>query len=162
MRLSRQVYIYFIAYFLNAGLSFFTISILTRKIIPSDYGIINLYGSFITLLTPFITGGILYPLSIEYYKKTPEQYRVFFTNAQAIPVVTLAFFSVVCLILCWPISHFLRVTPLWVIFLPLTTWWIMNYEITLLLYRVKNKPWGFAFFSIGRNVAEISITIAMV
>jgi len=162
VRLSRQVYIYFITYFFNAGLSFFTISLLTHKLNPYDYGIINLYGSFITLLTPFITGGILYPLSIEYYKKNEDEYRLFFTNAQAIPLTSLAIFSCICLVLCQPISAFLRVTPLWVIVLPLATWWIMNNEIALILYRVKNKPWRFAFFSIGRNVAEVSITISLV
>ena len=162
MRLSRQVYIYFISYFFNAGLSFYTISKLTNKLEPYDYGIINLYGSFITLLTPFITGGILYPLSIEYYKKNEDDYRQFFTNAQAIPLISLGVFTAICLFLCQPISAFLRVTPLWVIVLPFATWWIMNNEMALILYRVKNKPWHFALLSVGRNLAETSITLALV
>lgn len=162
MRLFKQVYIYFLAYFVNAGLSFVTLSLLTHHLTTYDYGIINLYSSFITLLTPFITGGVLYPLSIEYYKKPAEEYRRFFTNAQVIPLISLAFLTIVYLIFQQPISHFLRVTPVWVIVLPLTVWWVMNNEITMLMCRLRNKPWGFAFLSVGKNLTEILLTIGLV
>jgi O-antigen/teichoic acid export membrane protein len=162
VRLFKQVYIYFLAYFVNAGLSFVTLSLLTHHLTTYDYGIINLYSSFITLLTPFITGGVLYPLSIEYYKKPAEEYRRFFTNAQVIPLISLAFLTIVYLIFQQPISHFLRVTPVWVIVLPLTVWWVMNNEITMLMCRLRNKPWGFAFLSVGKNLTEILLTIGLV
>ncbi len=162
MRLRKQVYIYFIAYFFNAALSFFTISLLTHRLTTHDYGIINLYSSFITLLTPFITGGILYPLSIEYYKKSALEYRQFFTNAQVIPLISLTVLTLICFFFRQPVGHFLRVTPIWVVILPIAGWWIMSNEITMLMYRVKNKPWGFALFSTGKNLTEIAITIGLV
>ncbi len=162
MRLSRQVYIYIIAYFFNAGLSFFIVSLLTHHLSTYDYGVINLYGAFISFLMPFISGGILYPLSIEYYKKPGAAYRQYFTNAQAIPLVSLGLLTVACLIFEQPLGHFLRVPPIWIVILPVTVWWIMTNEVTLLIFRVKNLPWGFAFFSIGKNLTEILITIGLV
>jgi O-antigen/teichoic acid export membrane protein len=156
------VYIYFIAYFLNAGLSFLGISLLTHYLSTSDYGIINLYSAFIILLMPFISGGVLYPLSIEYYKKTEAEYRQYFTDAQVIPLITLSVLTVLCIFLRQPISNFLRVTPVWVIVLPLTVWWIMNNEITMMMCRIRNRPWGFVVFSLGKNVTEILLTIGLV
>jgi O-antigen/teichoic acid export membrane protein len=162
VRVIRHVYIYFITYFFSAAISFGTIWLLTKNLQPHDYGIINLYSAFITLLTPFITGGILYPLSIEYYKRKPEEYRQFFTNAQAIPLVSVLLFTAICILFQNPLAHFLRVTPVWVILLPVTTWWIMNNEITMMMCRVKNKPWGFALVAIGKNLVEVLLTIGLV
>lgn len=111
---------------------------------------------------PFISGGIMYPLSIEYYKKSEAEYRQFFTNALAITLISVILFLGICLIFQQPISHFLRVTPVWIIILPIVVWWIMSNEITIAMYRLKNKPWGFTLFSIGKNLTEILLTIALV
>jgi len=162
LKVVRHVYIYFLSYFFNAGLSFLTIWLLTNSLKPEDYGIINLYASFISLLTPFVTGGILYPLSVEYYKRSRTSYQQFFTNAQVIPLLSLGILTIICIIFRNPIAHFVRVTPIWVIVLPITVWWVMNNEITMMICRVMNKPWGFAGFAIGKNITEILLTITLV
>ena len=162
MKVVRHVYVYFFSYFTNAALSFLTISLLTHKLEPRDYGIINLYSSFITLLMPFISGGILYPLSIEYYKKDETQYRKFFTNAHVITLISLLFFTAACLVFRQPLSTFLRVTPAWITVLPLAVWWVMSNEVAMMMYRMRNKPWGFAFFSISKNLTEIGLVILLV
>lgn len=162
MRLPKQVYIYFLSYFSTAGLSFFTVSLLTHHLTTNDYGIINLYSSFITLLTPFITGGVMYPISIEYYKKTPAEFRLFFSNAQVITVISLLLFTLLAIIFQRPLGHFLHVTVLWVCILPFTVWGSMVNESTMLMFRVKNKAWRFTFFSVSKNVIEILLTIGLV
>jgi O-antigen/teichoic acid export membrane protein len=160
--LVKNVYIYFGAYFFNAGLSFLTISLLTRYLSPTDYGVINLYTSFTILLMPFISVGIISPLSVEFYKKTPDEYRQFFTNSQGVSLISLLFFSILCFFLRHPLSQFLRVTPIWIIVLPVTVWWIMNNEITMMMCRMKNRPWWFAWFCTGRNIFEITLTLILV
>jgi O-antigen/teichoic acid export membrane protein len=162
MKFVRHVYVYFFSYFANAGLSFVTISFLTHKLAPRDYGIINLYSSFITLLMPFISGGILYPLSIEYYKRPEEDYRKFFTNAHVITLISLLLITAACLVFQHPLSVFLRVSPLWVTILPLAVWWVMSNEVAMMMYRIRNKPWGFASFSIGKNIVEIGLVFILV
>jgi len=162
MRLPKQIYIYFFSYFFTAGLSFFTVSLLTHHLTTNDYGIINLYSSFITLLMPFITGGVMYPISIEYYKKAPEDFKLFFSNAQVITIISLLLFTLLAIILQQPLKQFLHVPVLWVCILPYTVWGRMVNESTMLMCRVKNKAWGFAFFSISKNVIEILLTIGLV
>ncbi|MDP4261656.1 MAG: MATE family efflux transporter [Bacteroidota bacterium] len=165
VKVVRHVYIYVASYFLNAVLSFLSIYLLTNYLGENsthDYGIINLYSSFISLLTPFISCGIVAPLSVQYYKKTPEEYRQYFTDAGAVTVASLLLFTALSFIFQWPLARFLRVTPAWILVLPLTVWWTMNNEVTMMMYRMKNQPWGFAFFSLGRNVTEIILTIILV
>jgi O-antigen/teichoic acid export membrane protein len=75
----KQVYIYFGSYCINAALSLVLVAVLTHKLMPPDYGIINLYSAFIVFLTPFVSGGILYPLSVEYFKRPEETYSEYFS-----------------------------------------------------------------------------------
>ncbi len=158
----KSIYVYFLSYFFNAAISFATVSLLTHHLSPKDYGIINLYSSFIILITPFVSGGVLYPMSVGYFKKPENEYPAFFTGALAVTLVGLLILTTIFFVFNQAISHFLRVTPVWVIILPLVAWWIMINEITMTMFRQKNKPWGFAFVSSGRNIAEVLVTIGLV
>ncbi len=162
MRLVKQVYIYFITYFVIAGISFLSISILTNNIDPGDYGIINLYSSFIIVVVPFVSLGISYPVSVEYYKRDKQAYQSFFTNAQALSLLGLLFVSVIVLIFCKPLSRFIHVDTVWILLLPVSAWVIMNYEIVTSLFRIRNKPVSFAVYSISKHVGEIVLTIILV
>jgi O-antigen/teichoic acid export membrane protein len=162
VQLHKQVYVYFGSYFINAVLSFGIVSLLTHFLTTYDYGIINLYSSFIILLMPFITGGILYPLSVEYFKRPRETYREYFTNAQTIPLISLAFFTALCFVFQQPLSRFLKVSAVWIWIMPVTAWWIMINESAMMITRNKNRPYHFAFFSVGKNIAEIALTAGLV
>ena len=162
MKLQKQLVIYFGATAINAVLSFVITSLLTHEIEPQDYGRIYLYSSFLNLLTPFITAGILYPLSVEYFKKTHISYSVYFSNAQLIPLIGLVFFTLICVLLQNPLAHFLKVQTYWIWIMPLTVWWIMINETSQIITRNNNKPYLFAFFSVGKNVAEIMMTVLFV
>lgn len=162
MKLVKQVYIYFGSYFFNAAVSFLTVSLLTKYLTPLDYGIINLYSSFLALLMPFISGGTLYPLSVEYFKKSNESYSNYFYNAQVIPVISLFILSVASAIAVQPLAVFLKVSPLWIYLLPVTTWFIYINETSMMMARNRNQPWLFAGFSTGKSLMEMIITIGLV
>jgi O-antigen/teichoic acid export membrane protein len=162
VQLHKQVYIYFGSYFINAVLSFAIVSLLTHHLTTYDYGIINLYSSFLILLMPFITGGILYPLSVEYFKRPKETYNTYFTNAQVIPLISLVFFTLLCIVIQQPLSRFLKVSAVWIWIMPVTAWLIMINESAMMITRNKNRPFQFAFFSVGKNLAEIALTIGLV
>ena len=162
MKLYKQVYIYFFSYVINAIFSFAAVSLLTHYLSTYDYGVINLYSSFLVFLMPFISGGILYPLSVEYFKRPKQAYSNYFTNAQVIPLLSVVLFTLLCFIFEKPLCGFLKVTPVWVRIMPVAAWLIMINETSMLITRNNNKPYQFAFFSIGKNFAEISLTILFV
>lgn len=162
MRLHKQVLIYFSVTFINAVLSFVITSLLTHQIKPEDYGRIYLYSSFLNFLTPFITVGILYPLSVEYFKRSQESYSFYFSNAQVIPLISLSFFTILFVALQGPLTHLLKVNNIWIWVMPFTVWWIMINETSMMITRSNNKPFQFAFFSVGKNLAEILLTVLFV
>jgi O-antigen/teichoic acid export membrane protein len=162
VKLQKQLVIYFGATGINAILSFVITSLLTHAIEPADYGRIYLYSSFLNLLTPFITAGVLSPLSVEYFKRSHQSYSVYFSNAQLIPIISLSFFTLLCVLLQNPLALFLKVHTYWIWIMPLTAWCIMINETSQMITRNNNKPYQFAFFSVGKNVAEITMTVLFV
>jgi len=159
---NRQIIIYLFTYFFNAAISFVIVSLLTNRLSTEDYGIINLYSGSLIFLTPFITGGILYPLSVEFFKRKGNEYSEYFTNAQAIPVISVVLFTILCILLQQPLSHFLKVPPVWIWILPITAWFIMVNETAQIITRNNDKPYQFAFFSIGKNLTEIAFTLLFI
>lgn len=162
MKVTKQVYIYFGSYFFNAVSSFLIVALLTKYLTPHDYGIINLYSSFLIFLMPFISGGILYPLSADFFKKKGEGYAKHFSEAQVIPLISVLLFSVICVAFCYPLASFLRVTPVWVCLMPVSVWFLFINETSMMLARNKSQPWTFAGFSVGKNLTEMGLTILLV
>jgi len=162
VKVVRQVYIYFGSYFINAAVSFLLLSLLTRYLTPHDYGIINLYSSFLIFLMPFLTGGVLTPLSVEYFKKDNDSYREYFTNAQVIPFIGLSILTLLCIIAGNVLAAFLRVPLFWIYLLPVTAWFIFINETSMTIARNKNQPWLYAGFSVGKNLAEMALTVGLV
>jgi len=162
LKLQKQLIIYFGVTGINAILSFVITTLLTHEIEPQDYGRIYLYSSFLNFMTPFITAGILAPLSVEYFKRSHDSYSRFFTNAQLIPLISLCLLTVLCFFFQNPLAHFLKVKNYWIWVLPLTAWCIMIYETTQMLTRNNNKPWQFAIFAVGKSGLEMLLTILFV
>jgi O-antigen/teichoic acid export membrane protein len=99
---------------------------------------------------------------VEYFKKSHDSYSLYFSNAQVIPLISLVFFTVLCFLFQNPLSQFLKVPNIWIWVMPLTVWWLMINETSQMITRSNNKPFQFAFFSVGKNVAEILLTVLFV
>src|SRR5689334_262071 len=85
IRVFRSFSVYAFAMFFNAGISFVVFSWLTHKLTPEDLGIVNLYSSYGILLVPFISTGVQFILSVDYFKMSKEKYVRHFDTGLAIP-----------------------------------------------------------------------------
>jgi O-antigen/teichoic acid export membrane protein len=111
---------------------------------------------------PFVSGGILYPISVEYFKRPKETYSTFFTSANAIPLVSIVVLTALCFLFQGPLSNIIKVPAPWIWIMPITAWLIMINDTLLMLIRNRNNPVLFATLSIGKNVVEIGLTLLLV
>src|SRR5688500_634464 len=68
-------------------LSFLCIYIITHHLNEVDFGIINLYNSFIVFLSSFIAIGVQYAIGVDYFKLEEKPFRQHFTNSMVIPII---------------------------------------------------------------------------
>ncbi|HET9430476.1 MAG TPA: oligosaccharide flippase family protein [Chitinophagaceae bacterium] len=162
MKLVKSFSVYAFTLFFNAALSFATFSLLTRFLSEVDYGIINLYSSFTIFLIPFISVGVPFTLSVDYFKMDDQAYRQHFTNALAIPVFSSIVLTLVFLLLLLPLQQLLKANYFFILVLPLSCLLTVLNEIILNLIRNKGRHYLFAAYSISRNLMEIGLTILLV
>ena len=162
LKTAKSFLIYAFTLFFNALVSFATFSLLTRHLSEVDYGIINLYNSFTIFLVPFLSVGVPFTLSVDYFKMDEINYRRHFTNGLAIPVLSSVFFTILFLLFVTPVRHLLKISTLFTLILPASCLLIVLNEIVLNTIRNKGHHFLFAAYSIARNLAEIGLTILFV
>jgi O-antigen/teichoic acid export membrane protein len=162
MRHLKSFMIYGATIFFNAAISFATFSLLTHHLSDTDYGIINLYGSSLLFLVPFIGVGVQYALSVDYFRQGPEAYRRHFTNALVIPAAMCVLFTLALLLFHAPLERFIQVSFFFILLLPFTGFLTILNDIMLSLIRNKEKHLLFAGYSIAKNVLEIGFTLLFI
>src|SRR5437763_7858501 len=91
MKLFRTFSIYTIVGFLNAGVGFLLLPVLTRYLTPADYGIISLVNTYVLILMPIVGLCTSSFISVEYYnnKITPDEFKRLFSSVRLIPTLLI-------------------------------------------------------------------------
>lgn len=148
--------------FFNAAISFATFSLLTHYLNEVDYGIINLYNSFVIFLSPFIAIGIQYAMGVDYFKMDELSYRQHFTNALIIPAVSCVIFTILFVFFSSWIQTHTNTNLFFTLSIPFACLVTILYDIFLSLFRNKEKYLLFFLFSVFKNIIEVSFTMLFI
>jgi O-antigen/teichoic acid export membrane protein len=162
MQFAKSATLYFFTFFFNAAVSFFAFSITTHYLGEADLGIIYLYNSTTLLLVPFISIGAQFALSVDYFKMPLEKYRIHFSNGIMIPMISGAFFTILCVLLYYPLRSFIPINFFFAITLPLSCFLVVMNDIIIALIRNRGSHILFSGYSIAKNLLEISVTILLI
>lgn len=148
--------------FLNSGISFLLLLILANFISPSEYGELNLFNTFITLLSLLISLNTTGIISVEFFKTTPEQFRKILNGVFLLSTGTLCFFTFVLLIF----SHYFNV----VVGLSIEYQWLallicylqVFSSINLDIWRLEEKPVSYGLYSASTVLLNFILTLVLV
>jgi len=89
MKLLKTFSLYTFLGFLNAGIGFLLLPVLTRYLTPEDYGIISLINVYVAILTPLVGMSTSAFITVEYYnsKVSKDEFRGIFSSARVIPAL---------------------------------------------------------------------------
>jgi O-antigen/teichoic acid export membrane protein len=163
MKFLKQFSLYTFVGFFGAGINFFLMPYLSHFIKPSEYGILSLVISFVSILVPFVgmvASGIL---TVEYYKmKDRVKFASLFSSVQLIPVLPGLFFFLIALLIPEKISSFLEIplaktywVPLSVVIATLSIY----FETLLAQNMIEQKVYHYTLFYIIKTVIEVGLTI---
>jgi O-antigen/teichoic acid export membrane protein len=79
---------------LNSAISFFMMPILTRYMIPSDYGIVAMFTVLINFVAPITGLSIHGAIQIKYYEREKIDLPVYLTNCLLILICSVVFVSI--------------------------------------------------------------------
>lgn len=158
----KQVGVYTITGSVCKAISFAALPFFVNMLSEGDIGILNIFSNSIVFLTPIVSMGVLYTISIDYFKLPKEKFAVVFSTSLIIPLVF-------CVLLT-PMLYFLR-TPLenqfqfqynffWLI--PICLFLNFCFEAFIVIIRNQNKVQLFTKAYILKVVVEIGLSIIFI
>lgn len=164
MKLLKSFTLYTFVGFLNAGISFLILPILTRYLSPADYGIIALVNTYVTILMPIVGLSTASLLSVEYYntKLSKDEFKVMFSSVRLIPLLTIIPLFLIFLLGSNFLPQILELPSLayWLI-LPLTLFALFQDNFKSFLV-ISKRVYLFSITTLGRIGIEIPLTIVLI
>jgi O-antigen/teichoic acid export membrane protein len=164
VKLLKTFSLYTFVGFLNAGIGFLILPILTHYLSPTDYGIISLMNTYVQILMPVVGLSTASLISVEYYNKKlqPNQFSQLFSSVRAIPLLVVVPFSLLFLLgYKWlPALMELPLKAYWLL-LPLTLFVLYadNFKSFLV---ISKRTWLFSITTLGKIFLEIPLSLLLI
>lgn len=148
--------------FLNSGISFILLIILANFISPSEYGELNLFNTFVTLLSMLISLNTTGIISVEFFKVSKEQLRKILNGVLLLSTGTLCLFTFLLLVFSdyFKIAIGLSVEYQW---LALLICYLQVFSsINLDIWRLEEKPVSYGLYSVSTVLLNFVLTLILV
>ena len=163
-KLIKTFSLYTFVGFLNAGIGFLILPVLTHYLSPADYGIIALMNTYVSILMPIVGLSTASFVSVEYFNKKlpPDQFRILFSSVRAIPLLMLLPFLLLFVFGYKVLPTILELPPLayWLL-LPLTLFALYGDNFKSFLVTTK-RTWLFSITTLGKFFLEIPLTLLLI
>jgi O-antigen/teichoic acid export membrane protein len=164
VKLIKTFSLYTFVGFLNAGIGFLILPLLTHYLSPADYGVISLMNTYVQILIPVIGLSTSSFISVEYYNKNLKkgEFREIFSSVRAIPALMFLPFLVIFFLgyQVLPSLMELPITAYWLL-LPLTLFVLYSENFKSFLV-ISKKTWLFSITTLGKILIEIPLTILLI
>ncbi len=162
MKFIKHLSLYTLVGVIGAGINFFIMPVLSHYLIPSDYGLLSLFNTYITILIPVVSISAYSLLSVDYFKQTDKSiYASQFTSIQIIPIFNTALLAIFAWIFYGRFADDLELKGAgvqWGYIILALTLFSIYYEQFIQFLIIQKKAGAFAFFSLTKVSIEISLT----
>ncbi|WP_276504474.1 lipopolysaccharide biosynthesis protein [Terrimonas pollutisoli] len=163
MKLAKQFSVYTLVGFLNAGIGFLILPVLTHYLSPADYGVISLMNTYVQILMPVVGLSTASFISVEYFNKKLEahQFKEIFSSVRAIPLLLLLPFLLLFIAgyKFLPSLMELPILAYWLL-LPLTLFVLYTDNFKSFLV-ISKRMTLFTVTTLGKILIEIPLTLLL-
>lgn len=155
----RNGAIYTIFSFINRGLSFILLLLLASYLTTDDYGLLNLFTTFVTLVGILITLGTTSYVSIAFFRKSRQDLNKIIGFALFVTTLALIFISIILLL--FP-SQAQAISGIGLEYLFIALFICYTTEVSnmnLLLWQLEEKPVSYGVFTLVMAICNFSLTL---
>ncbi len=155
---------YIFTNFFGKGLAFLLIPLFTnpKYLTPEDNGILSIFGSYILLLSPFLTLGMMHSASTEYFKKTKKEFAI----ANTSNIITSIFFMLLGMAVLFLFRDYLihrfGFQVEFVFILPFIVFQTFFNDQLLILIRNRNEINTYAITNISKALVEYGLSVVLI
>lgn len=162
MNFFKSLSIYTITAIINSAIPFFLLPILTTYLTPEEYGLLAIIQIFIIFTIPFVSVNIQSTLQLEYYDLKKSEFSLWVSSILIIPIFTLIIIALVFILSESIIHHFLDISRIWFVLIPLIAFFQIVPQIVLTIYKISEKPIDYAKYQLLLTIINLLLTITFV
>lgn len=158
----RNGALYTVFSFVNSGISFILLLILARYLTPFDYGKLNLFTTFITLINLLITLCTTSYISVSFFQKDSPTLRKVILITFGTTTLMLVIFSILLLLFPEFMVRIIGISNgyLWLGLL-ICYFQVFN-TVNLDIWRLEEKPIFYGFYSVSFAICNFGLSFWMI
>lgn len=164
MKIFKSLSLYTFIGFLNAGIGFLILPVLTHYLSPQDYGIISLMNTYVLILMPVLGLSTSSLISVEYFNRnlSKDEFSILFSSVRLVPLIMLLPFIIIFLA-GYKILPPLMELPFkaYCILLPLTLFALYQDNFKSFLI-ISKRSTLFSITTLSKLLIEIPLTIFLI
>lgn len=158
----RVVGIYTASNFLTKTISFASMPLFTYMLSKKDFGIISIFSSSVSFLMPFISLGVLYSTSTDYFQMDKRKFSSFIISTFSLPIFA-TLLSVIVLFLAFPfLQNYFSFSPLFIWLIPVLAYCNFLYDQNLTLVRNDNNHQKYLWLTVSKVILELGIALLLI
>jgi len=160
--LLRNSLIYVMTNIINSSIPFFLLPILTRFLSPNDYGVVSLFGIFLSVLSVFIGLNVFGAISRQYYEKEHIHFPSYVGNSFYILIGSTIFILVIVFFFNDMLSNFFSISTSWIWIAVLIALSQSVIQILLVIWQVEGHAISYGTFQIAQTSINAILSIFFV
>ena len=153
---------YSFANILNAAVPFLLLPILTRMLVPADYGILAMFNAALGILGAFTGLSVHGAVNVRFVDRENIDFSQYVGSCLCVLLLsTLATLGVVALLLK-PLSEFTAVPPLWLLLAVIVSGCNFLIQIRLGIWMMAKKPVVYGGFQLSLSFLNIGLSLFFV
>jgi hypothetical protein len=158
----KQVGAYTITGSLCKAISFAALPFFVNTLSEGDIGILNIFSNCIVFLTPIISMGVLFTISIDYFKLPKEKYAQLFSTVLIIPLVLSLLLLPVLYVFRIPLERAFNFQHAFFWLIPVSLFINFCFEAFIILMRNQNNVKLFTIVSLLKILLEIGLSVGFI
>lgn len=158
----RHGMLYTVYSFVNSGISFILLLILAKYLTPSDYGYLNLFTTFVTLLNIFISLSTVSYITVSFFQKNRETLRQIILIALATSTGMLILLSLLMYAFPGYTEHTLGI-PIHYLWMGLFICYCQVFNsLNLDIWRLEEKPLSYGVYSVSFAICNFALSFWLI
>ncbi len=159
MKVLKDSIIYLTTSSINRLIPFLLLPIMTKYLLPEEYGLLSVYMLFITLFTAFIGMNMHLNISKNFFQVSKDKMAIIVGNIFILLLITFGIYFFAVLFLA-P-NHIFSIPFKWFLFIPIISLLMMVNVINKTILRNEGKALLFGGFEISHSVINMGATLIL-
>lgn len=161
-KLFKNSFIYILGDVLNKAVPFFMLPVLTRYLTPEDYGIISIFGVFVSILAVFTGLSIHGTINVNFFKMKKDELKVFIGNCLIILNMSTLIVLLIVYLLHPIILERLALKTEWLVVAVFLAFAQFLTTINLLLWMAEQRPKPYSIYQISQTLTVTFLSLLFI